>query len=157
MIRSELETKPLRDYLRTVDGRLRDFRTPNRRAAATFLRLIKNTFDRQKTPEGIAWPRLKKSTTEIRTYRGNPAQPALQETGYLRAGFRSYSGRADFFVENTRDYAGLQNDGNPSSPFFGNLVRLPARRFMPIRNGEVDMPSSWWDAVMEPFDNLVDA
>lgn len=156
MIRVALETVPLRDYLKTVDGRLRDLRTPNRQAAAALLRRIRSSFDRQKTPEGTPWKRLQKSTIRLRAFRGNPTQPALQETGYLRSGFRAYSGRADFAVENIRGYADLQNSGNPASPFFGTRTRLPARRFMPIVGNDVVMPDDWWDEVMAPFDRLFD-
>lgn len=145
-----VDSTETRAYFSRLEGRLRDMRTPNRQASRALERLVLAGFDRQQTPWGTRWRSLKKSTKRLRRLAGYAEGPALRASGYLRASIRSAYGRTGFSVEASAAYADFHQNGGIG--FHGSVV--PARPYMPIRRGAVSLPQPWWDAVLEPFNEL---
>lgn len=146
-----VDTRETRSYFGRLEGKLRDMRTPNRRASRRLYELILEGFNRQTTPWGTRWMPLKASTKKLRVRAGFAPGPALNMSGYLRSSIRATSGRAGFEVSADAAYAEFHQSGGRG--FRGSAV--PARPYMPIRRGQVSLPDTWWTAVLEPYNDLV--
>ena len=155
MIKITVDTKATRDYLKRLEGRLRDLRPQNRSAASRLLQLVQQNFLSRKTPWGTPWRRLAKSTLRERIRLGYGSDP-LRASGWLYASLRPNSGRSSFGISALASYAEFHQFGNPDSLAWGRgRVNVPARPFLPVKESGPDMPVRWWDALLEPFDNLV--
>jgi phage gpG-like protein len=153
-----VDSVALRNYLRKVDGRLRDLRTPNRRAAKILLQLVRDNYDAERTPWGGRWRKLSQTTLDWRRHHGFRAAPRLNASGYLRASLAAPSGRAGFDLTAAAPYADIQQFGNKENELFGTgvLAPIPARAFFPIRpSGTVDIPDRWWDAILPAYNEIL--
>lgn len=156
MISIIVDSRETRAYFSRLLGRLQDMRTPNRRASKILHNLILGTFDKQMTPWGSRWKKLRPSTLRWRKQKGYAPGPALKASGYLRSSIRPTSGRAGFTVDANAPYADIQQEGNAANRMYGRgHAPIPARPFMPVKRGSVNLPQPWWDAVLEPFNNIV--
>ena len=136
-----VDTRGTREYFGRLMGRLRDMRTPNRRASRILANLVFASFDSQQTPWGAKWRKLQPSTQRWRKYRGYAQGPLLNASGNLRSSIKPQSGRADFAIEATSDYASIHQDGNPQNKMYGRgRAPIPARPFLPIQRGRVRIP-----------------
>jgi phage gpG-like protein len=151
-----VDSTATRAYFSKLMGRLKDMRTPNRRASRILANLVYETFDSQKAPWGTKWRKLRPSTQRWRRRSGYAPGPTLRASGWLRASIKPQSGRADFRIEATASYADVHQEGNPANLMYGRgRAPIPARPYMPIQRGRVRMPQPWWDAVLAPYNNLV--
>lgn len=150
-----VDTTQTRAYFSRLMGRLKDMRTPNRRASRILANLVYAAFDNESTPWGARWRRLRPSTQRWRRTKGYASGPILKASGWLRASIQPRSGRADFSLVAGAHYADVHQEGNASNLMYGKgHAPIPARRFLPLQRGQVRMPQPWWDAVLEPFNNL---
>lgn len=155
MISIIVDSRETRDYFRRLTGRMKDMRTPNRRAAKILHSLVLGTFDSQMSPWGVKWKKLRPSTLRWRSRKGYAPGPILRASGWLRASIKRTSGRADFVVSAEASYADVHQEGNPGNRMYGKgRAPVPARPFMPIRRGSVNLPQPWWDQVLEPYNNI---
>lgn len=155
MISVEVSTKATRDYVKKVEGRLRDMRPQNRAAAARFVTLVKGTFESRRSPWGTPWKRLSQVTLRERLRVQYGTEP-LRASGWLYASIRPVSGRSSFSVSVDAAYAEFHQFGNTQSQLWGRpSVVVPARPILPIRNTGPDLPRKWWNAVLEPFDRIL--
>lgn len=151
-----VDTRETRAYFSRLMGRLKDMRTPNRRASRILANLVHSTFDKQQTPQGAKWRKLRPSTQRWRRRQGYAPGPILNASGYLRSSIVPQSGRTGFTLEASAPYADVHQEGNSGNLMYGRgLAPIPARRFMPLQRGKVSMPQPWWDAILVPFNNLV--
>lgn len=156
MITVIVDSTETRAYFGKLLGRFRDMRTPNRRAAKILQSLILGTFDQEMTPWGSRWKKLKPSTLRWRRQKSYAMSPILKASGWLRASIKPQSGRAGFVVEAGAHYADIQQDGNAGNKMYGrSRAPIPARPFMPVKRGTVNLPQPWWDQVLEPFNNII--
>lgn len=155
MITVVVDSRETRAYFSKLLGRLQDMRTPNRRASKILHSLVTGTFDAQMSPWGVRWKKLRPSTLRWRRQRGYAPGPTLKASGWLRASIKAISGRAGFSVEAGASYADVHQDGNPGNRMYGRgRAPIPARPYMPIKRGSVNLPQPWWDQVLEPFNNI---
>jgi hypothetical protein len=119
--------------------------------------LIRDTFRNAVDPWGNAWRPLKPATLRERKRRGFTATKTLIRTGALfeSVNTRVSGDRIKMTAGEGLEYAESQQFGNEFNTMFGNPAPIPKRRFLPVwRNNRVVMPESWWDKMLEPWDNL---
>lgn len=127
------------DALRELQGRVRDLRPAMAEIGSTLVDNIKLGFRDGSDPWGRAWEPLKH----------RDGQPLL-DTGELRNSitFRAGKDRVEVGSNDTAGKVLMHQFGGVSKGRFRGAT-IPARPFLPIRDGSVDMPSEWTDEIMD--------
>jgi phage virion morphogenesis protein len=95
-------------------------------------------FRAQADPWGDPWAELSPVTLSRR--RGSSAQ-ILRDTGRLANSLHARVNDTSVAVGTDVEYAAVHQYGHPLNRFFGRaLAPIPARPFLPIRGGRVDLP-----------------
>ena len=107
---------------------------------------IQGGFSDSTDPWGGAWQALSQTTQSIRGGRRMGGQPLL-DTGKLRNSINYFAddGGVEIGTADTEGKALMQQFGGHSKLF---KASVPARPFLPIRNGTADLPPAWQDEVM---------
>lgn len=125
----------------TLADLLARVRRPRRALAAIGRALVTKTdltFRAQADPWGDPWDALSEVTLARR--RGSSAQ-ILRDTGILANSIHAQVADTHVRVGTPVDYAAVHQFGNPRNRFFGRaLAPIPARPFLPIRDGRADLP-----------------
>ena len=127
------------DALRELQGRVRDLRPAMAEIGSTLVDNIKLGFRDGSDPWGRAWEPLKH----------RDGQPLL-DTGELRNSITFRAGK-DRVEVGSNDVSGkvlMHQFGGVSKGRFRGAT-IPARPFLPIRDGSVDMPREWSDEIMD--------
>lgn len=101
--------------------------------------LVRGRFSDGADPWGAPWAPLKPTTI---ARRRNGSSTPLRDTGKLRASVQYQAGADSVSINVGRDDspAAVHQFGNPSNRFFGRAAApIPARPFLPIRGGRVDL------------------
>jgi phage virion morphogenesis protein len=101
---------------------------------------IQMTFHDQSDPWGQGWQPLSQATIARRRKKSDKI---LRDTGALMNGI-NYQVSGDSVTVGPNVWYGMFHQ-------FGTK-RAPARPFMPIRNGAVDLPESWHSEIMAQID-----
>jgi phage gpG-like protein len=113
------------------------------------------TFDRQADPWNIAWAPLSPVTLALRRKGGKGAQ-ILRDTGRLGASITHNVVGDEVRVGSNVQYSRAQQLGNPTNKMFGKgSAPIPARPFLPIRNGRAELPPDWARAALGILRDLV--
>jgi phage virion morphogenesis protein len=145
-----LDDRELQDALNQLAARVEDL-TPVMDALGQVLVTRSDlSFRREETPWGQRWTPLSEVTLERR--RGTSAQ-ILRDTGRLAASITARASRTQVQVGTNVVYAAVHQFGNPLNQFYntprGARAPIPARPFLPIRGGAVDLPAEDREAMLD--------
>lgn len=133
---------------------LSDLSRPLERIGFTLSQRIAATFNDQADPFGSPWAPLSPVTIALRRRRrAGGGEQILRDTGAL-ANSITHRLVGTTAVEigpgpSTNDYAATQQFGRADNRIFGKSpAPIPARPFLPVRNGNADLPDDWADEVV---------
>lgn len=108
------------------------------------------SFRAEQTPWGDGWTALSNVTLGRR--RGTSAQ-ILRDTGRLAGSITAQPSANEVQVGTNVIYAAVHQFGNPANRFYntsrGRPAPIPARPFLPIRGGAVDLPAADRDSMLD--------
>lgn len=154
MIEIRIDDSSLKSALQSLAARLSDMRPALRSAAAVLRDEAMQSFDDQRSPEGMRWPRLKAASIIARARRRAPKgyaknrartlarfadAKALLDTGQLRNSLRVQRVTNSEAVMGTRlPYAAVHQFGGKAGR--GRKVMIPARPFLGLsERGQSDI------------------
>lgn len=138
MIQFEIDDRAVIQALNDLQRRVSDLRPVMDMIGAEIVENIRLGFIDSKSPWGASWKPLKKR-------QGQP----LRDTGKLMNSI-THRANADSVVIGTADKAGkalLHQFGSTKAKGRGSGV--PARPYLPIRNGQADLPEDWTRSILD--------
>lgn len=113
------------------------------------------TFGAQQDPWNRAWAPLSPVTLALRRKGGKGAQ-ILRDTGRLGDSITHNVVGDEVRVGSNVQYARAQQLGNPANKMFGKgSAPIPARPFLPIRDGRAELPPDWARAALDILGGLL--
>ena len=111
------------------------------------------TFDAQADPWNRSWAPLSPVTLALR--RGGGGQ-ILRDTGRQSQSITHEVLGSEVRVGSNVQYARAQQLGNSSNKMYGKgAAPIPARAFLPIRDGRADLPPDWARAALDILGGLL--
>lgn len=126
----------------------------------TIVRLVKDSFRRERSPYGAPWKPLSTTTMQMRAKRGSSRGGILQDSRRLFNSIKASEQRGSLDVGSDVEYAGVHQFGNDSNLMFGGpRAPIPARPFLPWKhpNRPPELPDRWMDEVIDILDELYDS
>jgi phage virion morphogenesis protein len=146
-ITAEIDDGPITEALQALIARAQDITPALAEIGETLTSEVRLGFRGSNDPWGAPWQPL--SETTIARRRGGSAVP-LRDTGVLLNSIQ-YQVSGNAVTVGTADNAGKarmhQFGGISKGAFRG--ARIPARPYLPIRNGAVDLPPAWSEQVLD--------
>lgn len=140
----------VREGLREARERIADLRPAMQEIGAAVQSETDLSFREQRDPWGNAWAALSDVTLSRR--RGTSAQ-ILSDTRRLSNSVNVRASAESVEIGTNVVYAAVHQFGNPANRMYntprGNPAPIPARPFLPIRNGGLDLPAGVRDDVMD--------
>lgn len=138
--------------LNKLESSLDDLSPAMRGVKENLEQLVRTTFRLSIDPYGNRWTPLKASTLLQRRRKGIQGSSPLFATSEL---FDSIKGQASangasVFVGTENRPAGVHQEGSTSAGR-GRNTTIPARPFLPIKDGEADVPESWLVEINRPI------
>lgn len=138
MIKFEVDNRAVIEALRQLQRKAENLQQPMDEIGAELVENIRLGFTASEDPWGGPWKTLKKR-------QGQP----LRDTGKLMNSI-THRAQADSVVIGTADTAGkalLHQFGSGKASGRGSGV--PARPYLPIRNGQADIPEDWERSIID--------
>ncbi|WP_295579436.1 phage virion morphogenesis protein [uncultured Lamprocystis sp.] len=166
----DIDDAQLTAALRGLTTRLRDLRPVMAGIGQELVTLADLSFRGEQDPWGKPWDALSEVTLlrrgqrktggkSLRTKRGNTRASALRamlsakilrDTGRLAGSVNYRASRDQVVVGSNVIYAATQQFGRADNRMFGRaLAPIPARPFLPIRNGRLDLPAATRAALLD--------
>jgi phage virion morphogenesis protein len=107
-------------------------------------------FRGQKDPWGQAWARLSEVTLKRRRQgNGKGSNKILRDTGRLANSINHHSDKTSVTVGTNVVYAAMHQFGGTKAQWPHLWGNIPARPFLPIRNGRVDLPPDTLEDILD--------
>jgi phage virion morphogenesis protein len=155
----EINDRAVVDALNAILERGQNIRPALTEIGQTIASEIKLGFRSSSDPWGNPWQRLADTTLERRRKgpRGTGSPMPLRDTGVLMNSLQYQ------VTDNSVAIGPADNAGKARMHQFGGIsrgmfrgARIPARPYLPIRSGAVDLPQPWGEEVLRILNNHLD-
>lgn len=143
MVRVEIDDAVVLGYLARLRAVAQDMTPALKAIGADLVSNIQQNLGKGITPWGAAM-------TPLKYRKGVPLNDTRQHI-YQRITYRMLGNSAVEvgMLESETEKIGRLHQYGGTVMFNGRPVRIPARPFMPIRNGQVDLPTAWRDEIVD--------
>jgi phage virion morphogenesis protein len=156
MIAVTVDDSAIRSTLAALQARTANLQPAMRTIGADMVERIRMGFKQSQSPYGDKWTALSATTQALNKARRAGGQPLL-DTGKLRASISFTATGTGVTVGSELVYAGTHQNGAAQGQYGRSKKRhgpipwgrVPARPFMPIRNGRADLPDEWSEGVVD--------